>query len=63
MPVWAAIVIAAIAAIPGSLLGYAALLTARKVEHSVNGLLAARVNAAKAEGRIDEQHDQAEAAK
>lgn len=65
MPVWATIVIAALAIIPGTLLGYAALVTAKnnqskltEVAHSVNGLLAARVKAARAEGKVSEQEAQ-----
>lgn len=64
MTIW----IALIMSVPPTIAAVSALIVAVRshdkiveVAHSVNGLLAARVNAAKAEGRMDEQHDQAEA--
>jgi hypothetical protein len=66
MPIWATILIAAIAAIPGSLLGYAALIRAKdnhrllvNVAHGINGILEARVNVAEAVGKVREQNAQA----
>ena len=66
MPIWATILIAAIAAIPGSLLGYAALIRAKDnhkilvgVAHGINGILEARVNVAEAVGKVREQNAQA----
>jgi hypothetical protein len=59
MPLWAVLTLATIAIVPTTIASIATLIYAVRTNRSMNGLLNARVLAAKAEGKVDEQHDQA----